>query len=513
MGSGTAMDDPPGPAAPVAGRAAGPEAAPRSRPDAGPELRPRFGPAAPATPEFFVPPEATPPEATPPAAPGGHHRSSRSPGTLPRGVAAVLAVVTLVGVACVVAFGSVVAVRSSIWNPVDEGAHFAYVQHVAEHGSLPVLGETTVSEQVLALGEGVYPRHVSADPAKLGLVGQSYEAFQPPLYYLLAVPAYSLSADFHTKVVLVRFFDLLLLLVTIGLYLRLCRLVLGDRWLLGMAPAVVVLAMPGVVVRCVTVSNLPLAMVLVVACTTELWLAVRRAAPARLLSAGALLGLGALTDLFVVELVPVWVAAATVVLWRRRGWRPVAWAAGGAVVAGGLVTPWLLFNEAHYHALTASHLAKAMQMSTVNPHHVHYGLHTAADLTVQWLFSPVVPQELTLHGPLLTWGASLLAVFVIPVAGLLAFGLGRRLWTGPTWVLVVPFVLNVAACWAITVGEQWLTMLARYAYPTLPLLAVAMGAGAVLVFRSLWPYVVATAAGGALVVGVWVALLPQVHPA
>ncbi|MGH9089727.1 MAG: hypothetical protein ACRDYZ_16740 [Acidimicrobiales bacterium] len=428
-------------------------------------------------------------------------------------IAACAVAVVAVCVACVVVFGSIEAVRSPVWNPVDEGAHFAYVQQIAEHGSLPVLGKTYVSEQVLALGKGAYPRRVRTDPTHMGLAGDSYEAFQPPLYYAVAVPVFDLSGNFHTKVILMRFFGLFLLVVTIGLYARLCRLLLGERWLLGLAAGTVVLAMPGVVVRCVTLSNLPLEMVLVMACVTELWIAVRRVAPGRLLVAGALLGLGISTDLFSVELVPVYAACAAVVMWRRRTWRSVAWASAGGALALALVAPWLVFNEVHYHSLTASGLAKSMQASTVNPQHVHYGLHLVADLTAKWLFSPALPQEWTVTSrPFLAWGTSALALFVVPASLFLALSLGRQLLPAGRWVLVVPWVFNVALCWYISLGQQWLTMQPRYTYPTLPLLALAMTAGALAILRTRWPFVLTLAGFSVFLVVLWVGLLPQVRP-
>ena len=243
---------------------------------------------------------------------GAHQRTpGRPPSGVPRAVRWSLGAVALACTLCIVVFGSVVAVRAPVWAPIDEGAHFSYVQQIAEHGSLPVLG-SLVSEQVQALADGTYPRLVPVTTKHLWLGSYSYEAFQPPLAYAVDVPAFYLSGNYHTKVVLLRLFDLLLLVVTVGLYVRLCRLVLGDRWLYGLAPALVVLALPGMVVRCVTVSNLPLEMVLVTACVTELWLALHRSSPARLCTAGVLVGLGLLTDLFSLGLVPLWLAVAAV---------------------------------------------------------------------------------------------------------------------------------------------------------------------------------------------------------
>ena len=88
--------------------------------------------------------------------------------------------------AAITVVGGVTVVRFHIFAAVDELAHISFVQQVAEHGSLPWLGRSYVSWQMEAIEQDVYPRRSSVNPRQIGLAGLSYEAFQPPLYYVLA---------------------------------------------------------------------------------------------------------------------------------------------------------------------------------------------------------------------------------------------------------------------------------------------------------------------------------------
>ena len=59
-----------------------------------------------------------------------------------------------------------------------------------------------------AITDRTWPRPSPVDPATRGLAGRSYEAFQPPLYYVVAAPAFLLAGDHLTKVKVLRAFDL-----------------------------------------------------------------------------------------------------------------------------------------------------------------------------------------------------------------------------------------------------------------------------------------------------------------
>jgi hypothetical protein len=77
-------------------------------------------------------------------------------GTWIRDPARALAVVQI---AAIFVLGAVTVARFHIFAAVDERAHLAYVQEVAEHGRLPWLGRDYVSWQELAIEAHTYPRH------------------------------------------------------------------------------------------------------------------------------------------------------------------------------------------------------------------------------------------------------------------------------------------------------------------------------------------------------------------
>lgn|GEM_PF-872038 len=415
-------------------------------------------------------------------------------------------------VLCVVVFGSLVALRAPVWAPVDEGAHFEYVQYIAQHGSLPVLGKQYASLRDLKLDPTFSTRHWGTDPRKMGILGLAYEDFQPPLYYALAVPAYDLSGNLHTKVIILRFFDLVLLGASMLLLARLARRVMEERWLIGFTAGMLVLAMPGVVVRAVTVSNTSLAVLLTIAFATVLWIARATGRASRLVAAGVLLGLALLTNLFALVLFPVYVLVAIGVVRRSPTRRDLVLAGGGGAIACLLVVPWLAFNLVEYHALTATSLAKSEQQATVNPHHLFYGLGFVADKAGSWLIAPVMPQEWTLADhPVLTWIVGLLTFAVVPLALLLGLSMGRRVVTAGYWILVLPAALNLLMCAGITYFVQWEIELSRYMYPTLPLLAVFGAVSAVAMVRDhrLIPVTVALLTVG--MVTLWIGLVPQIH--
>jgi len=265
--------------------------------------------------------------------------------------------------------------RFPVWALVDERAHYAYVQEVAEQGRLPFLGRSLISPQVQALDDGTYPGPPRTDPRTRGLAGQSYEAFQPPLYYALAAPAFRLPVDHAGKVRVLRALDLGLLLVAAGLLWLLARRVLGDAGRVavaaGYAVALTALMWPSVVVRTVTVSNAALELVLALAALVALWDAHARRDQRRLLLAGALVGLGLLTRLSLVWLVPVLVVVAAGFV-RRRAART---AAGLTVALPVLVlVPWLASNLDRYGALTAGSVVREMQEPFLNPAGRDYGV-------------------------------------------------------------------------------------------------------------------------------------------
>jgi len=412
-------------------------------------------------------------------------------------------------VACVVITGSIIALRFQIYSPIDEGAHFSYVEQIANHGTLPVLGRTLESRQTVAVGLGVDPRVTPINVRSAGIDGLSYEAFQPPLYYVIAVPVFDLSSNYHTKVILLRFFGLLLLLCSIALFGRLCRLVLKERWLYGLATGMLVFALPGMVVSSVNISNSALELPLVIACVIELWQAWEKDSFKHLLWAALLLGLGVLTMLFALAFAPVFLLVAGILVWRQRTRRSVLLAGTAGMVAVFPIVPWLIWNQSTYHQLYAGSIAKAEQISIVNPTRLHYGLNYVIPLLPKRMFRPVLAQELALVGhPAIGFWATVLGVFLTVgavVVGLLA----PRLIASGYWILVLPWLSGVLLVVGITLVAQWPVVLSRYANATLPFLALFIAASVLLLLRDAWAYVATVTGLSVFLIVLWAVQIQQ----
>jgi 4-amino-4-deoxy-L-arabinose transferase-like glycosyltransferase len=349
--------------------------------------------------------------------------------------------------------------RFHVWAAVDEVQHYDYVQTIAEDDRLPEIRDP------------IHPE-IPRNPATAGLGSYSYEAFQPPLYYLLAVPAFSVPDDYETKLRAVRQFDAVLLLLAAGVVFLLARAVLPQRPLLGFAAGLGVLLWPGVVARAVTISPSALELLVVNALLLALWRVQQGAGRRWLAAAGALTGAALLTKTTLIYVVPL-VALVLALDWRRR--RDTRALAVAAVLPVLMLAPWLAFNHHHYGSWTASAQARELQRSTVNPNHRDYGLAEVGSFTRR-LFDNVLPTE---------WAGQLDAGWVqaaVLALDLLLFGawvvlvcLRRR---GPParalWFFGLPVLVGYASLVVVLLAEQWPSFNLRYLYAVLPGLAISV---------------------------------------
>lgn len=374
-------------------------------------------------------------------------------------------------VAAIAVLGVVTAVRFHVFAAVDELAHVSYVQDVAEQGALPFLGRSYVSWQMEAIEQDTYPRPSTVDPRHYGLAGYSYEAFQPPLYYLLAVPAFAIPSNYRDKVIAVRLFDVLLLLAAVALLALLARaLSLSHRWEL-LAAALSVLLWPGVIVRVVTVSNAALELPITLLYVLAVWHATTRRSPRLLLASAALFGLCLLTALTLVFLGVLMAFPALALLRERHARAALPWIGAAAVVPLALLAPWVASNEARYGALTATALAKALQAAVVDPTGVHFGLGSV----LAWLGRferPLLPQEWWSQyagaGVVLrVVPALLLLIALIPL-----LRRPRLLRSLPTGLLASPLALGFLMLAGIVLFADWPSFLPRYVNAEFVLLAM-----------------------------------------
>ena len=121
--------------------------------------------------------------------------------------------------------------------------------HIAAHGDFPVAGVTTLSP---ALIDSLFAtRHwfvfhwsppASTAAADLGAAGYSYEAYHPPLYYLLLAPVYlGSSGSILDRLFVLRGVTVALSLVTVYLFFHLSALVSGSTLFALLATLVFVL--------------------------------------------------------------------------------------------------------------------------------------------------------------------------------------------------------------------------------------------------------------------------------
>ena len=122
------------------------------------------------------------------------------------------------------------------WGLIDEAQHVDYIWHIAERGEFPTAGTTRLAPPVIdslfATGHWFvfhWTTPASTALADLGAVGYSYEAYHPPLYYLLMAPVYLGSpGSILDRLFVLRAAALALSLVTVWLFFRLSALVSGS---------------------------------------------------------------------------------------------------------------------------------------------------------------------------------------------------------------------------------------------------------------------------------------------
>ena len=410
--------------------------------------------------------------------------------------------------AAITVVGGVTVARFHIFAGVDELAHISFVQQFAEHGSLPREGRSYVSWQMEAIEQDTYPARSTVNPRQIGLGGYSYEAWQPPLYYVVAAPAFLIPSNYRDKVFAVRAFDLLLLLVAAAILALLARAVAAERWQSAYAAALSVLLWPGVIVRVITVSNAALELPLALLYVLAVWHATRRPQASLLLAAAGLLGLCLLTGLTLVFLAPL-LAVPIVALWRERGERARGATLRVAVLAVAvpvaLLSPWLIANEVRYGALTAGSVMRRISLSYVDPTGQNYGIGPA--LSSLWhLDHAMLPQEWWPQYGKIGLDVVALAVPALLLAGALAPALRRPalLRSSAAALLLWPVVLGAIMLFVGELLENWPVIFPRYINAALPLLALfaawAWGAGE----RRQATLLAATAAVSVLSAGVWV---------
>jgi len=395
------------------------------------------------------------------------------------------------------------AVAQPVWSRVDEAWH-ADVLAQYSHGVYPVLGVTGIQPEILREMErtGVFrwdsftspppdpalrtfgPPPPDLTPYERGVWVRrhiweySYEALQPPLYYLLATPlwwAADAAGGTLAAIYAVRLLNAALVALMAPLTFLLARELFPGRTTLAVGATALAATVPGFVLNASQVTNDAAAAVLGAVCLLLAASGLRRGwSLPRAAWLGAAFGVALLTKPTVIALAP---ALAYAVLWPRAtpGQR-LARALASAAAAAVVVAPWLLLNLAIYHSPTTGPAGQALNSATV-PWHLGPTFVIVNLLNLFTTFWSGDQLPYTAH-----W-AWPLAVLLVPLSALAGAGLfrllrdrdGRRAALGLP-VLAVLGAVTMSMVLPLASHNDFYSP-GRYIYPELPALAVLLSAG------------------------------------
>jgi 4-amino-4-deoxy-L-arabinose transferase-like glycosyltransferase len=380
--------------------------------------------------------------------------------------------------------GTLFALRTPLWQAPDEPAHYNYVRQLVE-GALPVMAPGDWDQAYLSQVVGS-----RFDPVYNVFI-LTYEDWQPPLYYLLQVPAYRLSGGTLPAMRLVSV--LLGAGVVLLAYLVARRVFRGRVWL-GLAAAVFVAFLPQHLAILGSVNNDALAELLIAATLFVLvipW--PDEPPPGHALSLGLLIGAAFLTKGTAYLLAPVAGIFILARYWTR--WRLMARALllvfVPALLLGGL---WWARNTLVYDSLDPlareAHDAVVVGQPRTAEWLAEFGLTGTVGRFLTTTFNSFWGQFGWMAAPLPRWMYGLLLVLTLAAeAGLIVLLTERvrhrnREEADPAetaqtnlWILVLSSTLLLTVGLHIVYNLTFVQHQGRYLFPALIPIAVGYVAG------------------------------------
>lgn len=416
----------------------------------------------------------------------------------------VLAALMLLGFAR----GAYWTVTTTVFNPVDEMAHFAYVDSLATGQGIPTVGEDLIPDEIIAINKASPTSNYRSEPYRpdntdvyWGGSRYSYEAIHGPTYYAAMVPFYWMGKPFGTLGALygVRLGSVLVGLLVIPCTWLLARRLLPDRpaaWLLAPAMIAVLSSLaPG------AVGNDILAVVL--AAAAAVWFVRALGRPRRWQEpaiAGLVFGLTMVTKVTSMVLIPFLGVffVAWLIIARPRVLLAVRWVLIWGATAALAQVPWFAWNFHAYGAPTAAAASEKITGSYMG--RSTFGLDI---LRVHWdiVFPGVWLNPMSLDGPYVwLWGLVFVTALVLGVA---AAAWKRRwrdlavlVWCGSA--IPLAFVMIEAITFILFGGSGY--PVGRHLETALPPAMVMIAGAAVLLAGARWaPVAIAWLIAGSLV--------------
>jgi hypothetical protein len=259
------------------------------------------------------------------------------------------ALVCIIGV--YLCLGVAYALRTPPWQAPDEPAHYNYVVHLAEQGTLPVLSQGDYPAQYLEVIKA------QRFPASMSIELLRYESHQPPLYYLWSSVVYRLAAPLGLdgSLIALRLWSVFLGALGLVACYRAVRAYAPEDWTLAVGTTAFAATLPMHVAMTASVNNDVLAELLVVLVAWQLLSTDGQAWDVRRsLSLGVVLGLAVLTKM---QTYPALAMTGVAIAWdhlgpgRQRRWAALAGNLARVFgVALAMAAPWVWRNTRIYGA-------------------------------------------------------------------------------------------------------------------------------------------------------------------
>ncbi|HEX7276334.1 MAG TPA: glycosyltransferase family 39 protein [Acidimicrobiales bacterium] len=260
---------------------------------------------------------------------------------------------------------------TEVWSPIDEAHHYGFVQSLATGHGIPTVGKDVMPVEVVevikaspTLASRSKPNLPVLEDGYWSVASSQYEAVQPPLYYVLLVPAYWLSRPFGfvSSIYGLRIGSVLIALAAVPLTWMLAKELFPRRPAVWLAAPAVLVAVNGFNTNLATIGNDALvvpvaALALLAAARFHRTPNLRTAALTGLALGAALLAKTTTLGLIGVLALPYLLLVVT----RRKSLAEVLNA--GAVTgawAGAVLLPWVAWNLLTYGSPTAADASSAI---------------------------------------------------------------------------------------------------------------------------------------------------------
>lgn len=260
---------------------------------------------------------------------------------------------------------------TEVWSPIDEAHHYGFVQSLATGHGIPTVGKDVMPVEVVevikaspTLASRSTPHLPVLEDGYWSVASSQYEAVQPPLYYVLLVPAYWVSRPFGfvASIYGLRIGSVLIALAAVPLTWMLAKELFPRRPAIWLAAPAVLVAINGFNTNLATIGND--ALVVPVAALALLAAARFHRTPSLRVAAlvGLALGAALLAKTTTLGLVGVLALPYLWLLVTRRQTIGQVLKAGvvTGACAGVVLLPWLAWNLVTYHSPTAADASSAI---------------------------------------------------------------------------------------------------------------------------------------------------------